>query len=264
MSWLIFDIWMTEQSQSITISWITSEMNALKLDYYLVVSRDDNLWDTDLLNVFVCNCLRLYNFSLSVGSNLPASERQPGDDAAILAAMALIRLHRGGHFPSLLRSIVILESLGSYSSRNYDAILILVRLYMFLGAGSLATLWYKRLSIKNLQHATLSWILFTRISTIYPLPVGLIHKAKTETTVTDCSRGMVQAIDWHGAASKINDRSMRQMLAQGHYSMILDNIPSTRLVREGFSKFLLIVELKRVERLARATQLTDDREPCGK
>ena len=38
----------------------------------------------------------------------------------------------------LLRSIAILEYLLSNSPHNYDALLILVRLYMYMGAGSLA------------------------------------------------------------------------------------------------------------------------------
>lgn len=239
--------------QSKKVLWITSEINVLKLEYNLVISRDDNTFRDGLIRGFVCNCLRLYRLSLKYDLNLPASDRLPGDDAALLAAMGLIRLYKTRqHYPehnnALLRSIVVLEHMLLRSKHNYDALLILVRLYMFLGAGSLALERYSRLSVKNLQHATVSWVLYTHISTIHPHPVTLSRTNGAGQTAIDPASDMAQAIDWHKSASGLCKKSVTSMQENGRWSMSLDALSTGTHIESGFSKLLLLVETKRIAR----------------
>ena len=233
--------------------WITSEINVLKLEYNLVISRDDNTFRDGLLQGFICNCLRLYRLSLKYDLNLPVSDRLPGDDAALLAAMGLIRLYKTRqrypeHNNALLRSIVVLEHLLLRSKHNYDALLILVRLYMFLGAGSLAMERYSRLSIKHLQHATISWVLYTHLSTIHPHPVTISRTNGGGQTTIDPGSDMVQALEWHKSASDLCKKSVASMQENGRWSMSLDALTTSTHIESGFSRLLLLVEAKRVAR----------------
>lgn len=225
----------------------------LKLEYNLVISRDDNTFKDGLLQGFICNCLRLYRLSLKYDLNLPVSDRLPGDDAALLAAMGLIRLYKTRqnypeHNNALLRSVVILEHLLLRSKHNYDALLILVRLYMFMGAGSLAMERYSRLSIKNIQHATISWVLYTRISTIHPHPVTMSRTNGGVQTIIDPASDMVQALEWHKSASGLTQKSVLSMQENGQWNMSLDALSTSTHVGSGFSKLLLFVETKRIAR----------------
>ncbi|MCJ1404693.1 hypothetical protein MMC11_007919 [Xylographa trunciseda] len=162
--------------------WILSEINYLKQAYTLIVSVQAGLDNTKLLKSFVAVCLYLYKISLPLSRGLPISERQPGDDAAILAAMACIHLFDDGDDRSLVRAAAILEMLLSNSAHNYDAQLIIIRVYVYLGLGVQAVSHYARLDIKHLQYLTNSWILFTRISTIHPHPFPVVLSKKIELT----------------------------------------------------------------------------------
>ena len=225
----------------------------LKLEYNLVISRDDNTFRDGLIQGFVCNCLRLYRLSLKYDLDLPVSDRLPGDDAALLAAMGLIRLYKTRqrypeHNNALLRSIVVLEYLLLRSKHNYDALLILVRLYMFLGAGSLAMERYSRLAVKNLQHTTVSWVLYTHISTIHPHPVTISRTNGAGRTAIDPASDMAQALDWHKSASSLCKKSVTSMQENGRWSMSLDALSTGTHIESGFSKLLLLVETKRIAR----------------
>lgn len=225
----------------------------LKLEYNLVISRDDNTFKDGLLQEFTCNCLRLYRLSLKYDLNLPVSDRLPGDDAALLAAMGLIRLYKTrqsypAHNNALLRSVVVLEHLLLRSKHNYDALLTLVRLYMFLGAGSLAMERYSRLSIKNLQHATISWVLYTHISTIHPHPIARSRTNGEGQTIIDPASDMAEALDWHKSALDLSEISVTSLQENGQWSMSLDALSTSTHIGSGFSKLLLLVETKRIAR----------------
>lgn len=233
------------------VYWITCEINVLKLEYNLVISQDRNSQNVKLLVAFITNCFRLYKESFKLGVELPVSDRRPGDDAALLAAMGLIRLFKLGRKSALLQCIVILEHSLLQSKHNYDAILILVRLYIFLGAGSLAMERYSKLSIKNLQHSTLSWVLYTRISSIHPYPCTFIH-GKSHLTI-DPLEDLLQASKWHTSAQAISMRAVHNMQANGQWNMSLESLETHQAVVDSFAKYLLFVEGKRIARIRSCT-----------
>jgi len=230
------------------IYWITREINVLKLEYNLVISQDRNSLDADLLKTFISNCLRLYKESLAFGLDLPVSDRRPGDDAALLAAMGLIRLFKLGRKHALLQCIVILEHSLLQSKHNYDALLILVRLYIFLGAGSMAMERYSRLSIKNLQHATISWVLYTRISSIHPYPATYTINGNRQLTV-DPLEDIVNASKWHTSAEAVSLEAVHKMQANGQWNMSLDALQTNQAVTDGFAKYLMVIEARRIARI---------------
>lgn len=226
----------------------------LKLDYYLLVSRNDTPAQVSLLRTFVSRCLQLYKVSLSVKISLPVSDRRPGDDAAMLGAMGLIRLHGFAEKHALLQCIVILEFLLSHSKHNYDALLTLIRLYMQAGAGSLAVDLYSRLSTKNMQHTTVSWILYNRISTIHPCePSRTISGQIASQMLTNLS----SAIDWHISAEEFSSVAIDRMLECGQYTMLFDTLEIGGWIKNGFGKFMVVVESHRIGRFSQFSQIKD-------
>lgn len=243
-----------------TVKWLTREINALKLDYNLVVSRNDDSLPPNLLPLFINNCLRLYHLSLHIGLDLPVSDRRPGDDAALLAAMGLIRLYNRDEGKSyanniaLFRSIVILENILSNSKHNYDALLLLVRLYMYFGAGSLAIERYSRLSIKNMQHATISWALFAHMSKIHPQPTKFSSADGKSQTITNPLEEIAQILQWHYTADALSTKSLNTMQENGLWNMCLDAFSTKLSISQNFIRHQLFVEGKRMQRLNASPQ----------
>lgn len=242
------------------MKWLTREINALKLDYNLVISRNDDSLPTKLLPMFINNCLRLYHLSLHIGFDLPVSDRRPGDDAALLAAMGLIRLYnrdKGKPYASniaLFRSIVILEYILSNSKHNYDALLLLVRLCMHFGAGSLAIERYSRLSIKNMQHATISWALFAHMSTIHPQPTKFSSADGKSQTIVNPLEEIAQILQWYHTADALSTKSLNTMQENGLWNMCLDAFSTKLSISQNFIRHQLFVEGKRIQRLNASPQ----------
>ena len=142
---------------------------------------------------------------------------------------------------------MVLEYLLSQSKHNYDALLMLVRLYMHLGAGSLAMDRYTRLTIKNIQHATVSWILFVRISTIHPWPTE-ISAGGLATTTFDPLDELKEAIDWHRTADTLTYKALGRMMGNKQWNMIFGLMETQDSLQNGFARTMLIVEQKRIIR----------------
>ena len=226
----------------------------LKLNYYLLVSCNDTPAQVSLLRAFVSRCLQLYKVSLSVKISLPVSDRRPGDDAAMLGAMALIRLHEFAEKHALLQCIAILECLLSHSKHNYDALLTLIRLYMQAGAGTLAADLYSRLSIKNMQHTTVSWILYNRISTIHPCEPSSTISRQIPSHI---SKNLSTAIDWHMSAEEYNSIAIDRMLECGQYTLLFDTLEIGGWIKNGFEKLMFVVESHRIGRFSQFSQIQD-------
>lgn len=178
----------------------------------------------------------------------PPSERRPGDDAAILAVMGLLHIACMGRFRdnSLLRGIVVLEALVAQSRCNYDALLILVRLYMMVGMGSLAMHYYAQLSIKNVQTVTMSWILFTRISTIHPLNP---YSTGNETPF-DLLKNLSRIIEWGKAADELCMASASSMLNFGQYNTLVNTLANPNFGSFNFPVHMVWAELQRAARFS--------------
>ena len=197
--------------------------------------------------MFVCRCLRLYDISLYLNQELPITERHSADDAAILASMALIHVANSGPGAALLRSIAILETLLESSKHNYDALLIQIRLCLRLGLPSLSFEHYVQLSAKSMQHATLSWILYTHISVIHPYPYVHQHSTTEAPPIIDLSENITSALDWHVATDQTLSDSMIRMLREGQYNMFFDTLSLQRSLKMGFSRLLLVSERSRIQ-----------------
>jgi N-terminal acetyltransferase B complex non-catalytic subunit len=124
-----------------------------------------------ILQSFIKDTLATYNAAVSLGPTELPTDNHCGDDSAILAAMAWVRLYHLSpttYKSSLLKAITVLEDALSRSVHDYQILLILTRLYLLLGAPTTAYKLYKRLSIKQIQNDTMSHYYFSRISSLHP------------------------------------------------------------------------------------------------
>ena len=190
--------------------------------------------------------LKLYSAYLYLDIQLPQSDRGLADDAVILAAMTLLQIYHIGHREALFQCVMVLEYLISHSKHNYDAILILIRLYMYLGIGSMAMDRYSHLSIKNIQHATISWVLVTRLSTIHPWPSRILSHGIFDF---DPLEELEQALDWHRGASTLTNKATNAMVSKKQWNMIIGLLETQSALQNGLGYASLKVECLRIRRL---------------
>lgn len=230
------------------MSWLASEINALKLDYALRVSKSRS---QSTFETFVCNCIRLYKVSNCLGNDRVYSDNKPGDDAGILAAMGLVRLSESKGKRYLLLSAQILDFLLARSKHNYQALLTLVRVYVMLGAGSLAMKTYKRLAIKNLQHETLSHVLLTRFATIHPHPSHMEFGPSAERKDTDPISAVEAALESYKSSARQATAGKRLFLEKGRYSMLLGVLDIDDTMKRSITKIMWVLERRRMKWFAR-------------
>jgi N-terminal acetyltransferase B complex non-catalytic subunit len=114
---------------------------------------------------------------------LQPTDLHPADDLILIAVVCLLKL--AGMRPidaamqqqlsdfnmdQIRQATALLEFAATTSKANAKIQLLLIRLYSWLGAGSLAMKAYRRLNIKQIQVDTLSYAIFDRISSLHPHP----------------------------------------------------------------------------------------------
>ena len=207
---------------------------------------------TNTLSAFAATCLEIYLSALhpTMSSSLLVTDDQYGDDAALLAVVVQLRLWKMDHESSqapLLRAIFILETLLTKSRHNYQASLLLVRLYMVVGTPYLAASGecWGRLNVKQIQNDTLGHWLFTRGSTMFPV-------LPSESATGSGGDIVVQT----NKLLHIYDQNRKQTpdmtvlaLERGTYGQVLEFVQFGARVEKSISKLMYEVDSRRAERL---------------
>ncbi|KAL9031855.1 MAG: hypothetical protein Q9196_000169 [Gyalolechia fulgens] len=248
-------------------AYLIMQVNLLKLEYHLVHSRWEgsaNTEDAIGIEKFIVQCIEIYIsavWSYPVAENAgPPTERLPGDDAGLLAAIGLIRLGLiGNRQHALLQAVAILQHLTQKSPFNYEALVTLTVLYTRIGAGWLAAECYSRLSIKNIQFPTLSWLLCTRISTIHPHSPLINFKTPSEKVDADAIQHLSRALDYHLHLCETDQQEIYDFLEAGQYANLLQAMGNSVYNQLGFTRYMLLVEWARLERFSGAPSKVDIR-----
>ncbi|TVY14865.1 N-terminal acetyltransferase B complex subunit arm1 [Lachnellula arida] len=140
-------------------------------------------YSTSLLIQLAQDAAKLYLAAVDGGRaawHLLPTDTHPADDLCLLSAMCLFKLALGNTEDSeplsdakssyVLQATALLEYALTHSQPNFQMSLLLIRLYYYLGCGSMAMHAYQRLGLKQVQLDTLSYTLFDRISTFHPHP----------------------------------------------------------------------------------------------
>ena len=195
-----------------------------------------------------------------IGEKLKSTDQHPADEWAVIAAMCLMKI--AGCRPwvpneshdmfsrldtqQLLRATLILEFAHTRSKPNPQILLLLIRLYSQLGAGSLAMRAYGRLGIKQIQGDTLSYTLFDRISSLHPYT---IDDSSAVEEVRDPSKLLKKLQHlYRSFRNQIITNSWRSF-EHGSYDSIFQLMEVSGKLSSSMTSAMSAIELRRIDRL---------------
>lgn len=232
-------------------------INAFKIEYCFQLSSEEGKVSRQRVEDFVARSLQLYREAGRPERDSGSStiESQPSDDLCILAAMCLIRFNglladdSGQSIQDLvfIRAASILERLLHDSPHNYSALLLLVRIYLLLGAGSLALKTFSKLSVKQFQFETVAHNLFTRLATIHPHSAPPVEGAEHKDF--DPQSAFVQALNFYRHADITTVRQRGNGLEYGSYANVEGTIDLQKRLRDSVCRKLWAFEVRRIQRL---------------
>lgn len=228
-------------------------INALKLEYCFRMSSDEENITMQKVENYIIRCLQTYGGIRRPDQNSDSAiESQPSDDLCLLAAMSLMRFNSVGsqeQIPDTLfiRAAGILERLLLDSPHNYQALLLLVRLYLRLGAGSLALRTFSKLSVKQFQYETVAHNLFTRLATIHPHSAPPIEGAEYKDF--DPQVAFMQGLHFYRNAGITTVRNRSNGLDYGSYINVEGTIDLQRRLKHSVCRRMYALEVRRMQRL---------------
>ncbi|OJD18717.1 hypothetical protein AJ78_01254 [Emergomyces pasteurianus Ep9510] len=232
-------------------------INVLKFEYCFQLSFESGKLSPQKMEDFVSRCLRIYRSTERRNQSAAPStiESQPSDDLCLLAVMGLIRLHDTKVEPRsdapphavLVQAAGLIENLLLKSPHNYEALLLLVRIYLLLGAGSLALKSFHKLSVKQMQYETVAHNLFTRLASIHP------HAAPPyeglEMKDHDPQTAMRQALNFYRNSETATTFSRNIGLEHGSYVNVAGSIELQKSLKNSICRKMWALETRRIQRL---------------
>ncbi|KAJ5673827.1 hypothetical protein N7462_009266 [Penicillium macrosclerotiorum] len=239
---------------------IVPTINALKMDYWLNISGSESTPSCQQIDSFVSRCMKLYqSFSSkdkkdttkkAVEGSSSTIESQPRDELCILAAMGLLQIEGTQSEVSdtaLIRAASILERLCQDSPHNYQALLLLIRIYLRLGAGSLALSTFSKLSVKQVQYDSVAHLFFTRLATIHPHSAPPIEGAEYKDF--DPQSAFVQALHFFRMADANTMKYRTAGLDNGSYANTEEIIELRRRLLNSVNRRTFALDVRRMQRL---------------
>jgi len=239
-------------------------------------------WCEGCHKYFIWDCMGKYSFAINgeiqllwKPLELLPTDIHPGDDFALVAAMSLIKLGSPLYvkyfadpvgFPQrngpkrLIQAAALLEFAHSKSPANPQILLLLIRLYSVLGAGSLAMRAYNKLNVKQIQGDTLGYMLFDRISSLHPHPVQDNVTGSPEVLDPAAKLTKLQSI-YRNFHDQITSNCWRSFEA-GSYDSIFQLMEAHDKLSRSVGCAISVVELRKILRLTNP-QTVFDKEGQG-
>ncbi|RDI80028.1 hypothetical protein Vi05172_g10050 [Venturia inaequalis] len=240
----------TNKSEKEASRWILAAVNSLKISYMLSISKSGDANQSHQTNDFVLSCLKVYTVSASIPTD-------SGDDASILAVMALLKLREDGK--SLVKAAYLTEYLHAISSDNSRGTLLSLLVSQLLGYGSITMSAFQQLSLREVQFDTLSHLLYSRISTFHPNRVELRSTRSVDDRYKDPFSGISFALQWPRKAISTTTNFMSKDLENVYFDKIIEFSAFKERVETSLTPILLKLERRRVARLTdRTSAITEE------
>lgn len=203
--------------------------------------------------------------------NVLKTDMHPGDGAAIMAAIHLIKLGatpyvglainiksedlaflRRNGTKRLVQAAALLEFAHANSPANPQILLLLIRLYSYLGAGSLAMRSFKRLNLKRIQLDTLGYMLFDRLSTLHPHSWN--DKTYSDSSEVFNHRIMLEKV--HFEYKRFQDETQKNLMRSfdnGSYYSVFQLESASQNISHSLGAVLSVVELRSNHRMIKPT-----------
>jgi N-terminal acetyltransferase B complex non-catalytic subunit len=193
-----------------------------------------------------------------ITKHLLVTDRHPADDLCVLSATCLIKLglmdNSLGAEPLsksksqyFLQAAALLEKAWVHSKPNFQISLMLVRLYTFLGCGSLAMRAYQRLALKQIQLDTLSYVFFDRISTFHPKSFAS-HAGESDSDRTPIQHLQRQQKVYKNAYEQIS-KNMWLSFKNGSYNAMYQIQGIEKELSCGLGSTMSVIESRRICRI---------------
>ncbi|KAF2499190.1 hypothetical protein BU16DRAFT_523693 [Lophium mytilinum] len=228
-------------------SWLQAEVNALKFDYLLNLSRPE-AFDQTVLETFICNCIRLYKLGVHI-------QHSSNYDAGLLAVMSLVKLHHCvvtaaektqivQNARYLLQAAYLLQDMtaGSQGDENRQLVLVSIRVHTLLGLGNIALGLISDVKTKEFLYDTVAYTWLSRISLTFPL-----GSAKPKTT--DPSSNLAAALQFYGKASRNINDFLKADIQTFQFDQGLELVDFKRKLDLSLVKHINVLERRRVARL---------------
>ncbi|CAG7923447.1 unnamed protein product [Penicillium olsonii] len=242
-------------------------INAYKLRYHAHISGNRESSKSNVESL-VQKCIELYNtFTPKTSktgtdekSDAASMESRPADEFCIIAAMALITGSETGETfneattTTLIRAAGLLNQLLLNSPHHSGAILTLIRIYLLLGAGSIALKMFGRLSIKQVQYESVSHFLYTRFATIHPHQAPPIEGGDYKDF--DPQAAFVKALDFYRGADITIGHNLNKGLNGGSYVGLEDSIELGNRLRDSQCRRMWALDVRRMQRITKGEHLS--------
>lgn len=259
---------------SVTVSWIAEQINYQKFVYFCKISPlplhpplDCQSSISTMLIEFAATNLNIYLAALdpALSSSLVATDNQYGDDAALLVVMTLFRLWKldeSSEIP-LFRAIFILETLLTKSRHNYQALLLLTRLYLLIGAPYLAASveCWGRLNVKPIQTDALGHWLLNRGTTMFPNALTITPDG-TSSIGSDLVNHLEKNLKIYGSSRKQTPDMCVLALDRGSYGQLLEFVEFGERLENSISRGIYEIDRRRVERLRNFSSTCEEEGTC--
>jgi len=159
-----------------------------------------------------------------------------------------------------MRAAILLEYAWSHSKSNFQISLLLIKLYSYLGCGSLAMRAYQRLGAKQIQRDTLSFTILDRISSLHPHPFS--HNPDSAASLLEPMEHIVEQQRYYALGSKAMLKNIWRSFQEGSYNSIFQITDAYETLNRSVASVTSVIETGRVLRLlSRNITLTPRR--CG-
>jgi N-terminal acetyltransferase B complex non-catalytic subunit len=260
-----------------SLRWVNVNINALKFEYFLCVSKVP-LPEKEALENFVSDALRMYKLALSVN-------KECGEEACILAVIGLVKLNHfardfdlddgpmsgtptkspGKPFSPksyLIQALYLLEFLRFNNKHNYSALLLATTISQTLGLTALAATAINVLKLKEFQYDTASHLFWSRISINHPhnckedmvrrlsnlkISNGAVNSAMSP--YAHPTNGLDTALYWYDAASDRMGNTLDKLFETIPFDKVLEFSQFKQKFQNSFTRALLTLESRRVYRI---------------
>lgn len=183
----------------------------------------------------------------------------PGDHNILIAAMCLMKMQFANEDPGLpedvgenkrlLQAAAVLEYGASRSKVNPHFSLLLISIYVRLGAGALAMRAYQRLKIKGIQGDSLAYILFDRFSSLHPYEFGMDTSFGETLTGPDEHLSKIQRM--YRKSRGQTSKNIWLAFHEGSYDSALKMVEVDNRLARSLGAAMTVIERRRFQRLTK-------------
>ncbi|PVI00260.1 hypothetical protein DM02DRAFT_593085 [Periconia macrospinosa] len=220
-------------------TWIRTESNVLAFEYLLTISISAET-SIEVIEDFVARALKFHHL-------VPTSENDVRFDAALLAIVGLLTLHKKTDENSmhyLIQATIFVRHLMEEEEfRNFRALTVVsARLHLNLGLGRIAFQHYQHAKVKEMLMDTVSWVLLTRISQTHPFDVPGYNGFSTTAELD-------KVIDTITRMENRTDDHLYNDMQNFFYDTALDMLDLKQKFHNSITKQLCIIEKNRISTL---------------